>query len=559
MKRILCLLPLFALVACEGNREDRSKVLAKIAGTSYTQSDFEFMLKTMSPDRQTEIMKDPEARRKQFNFMLKQKLQAMAAQKSKYGKNPNLTARQDLMDKRIVTQTYYQTFLGENDGIPVAELQAYYKANAGTFVTDSGKAIPFEDVRTRVADSLVLSKAPLDSFFQANSHKYEQKAYCDLSIIQTRDRKGSEEASKAVAGGLSFPAAVAKYSNHDASKANKGRIGRQIKGETVWELGNAVNADSLFFNDATKLKAGALSRPVKKDSNWLVIKVDSCAPQSIPALAAVRKQVSDDYLAQFKSKLSEDALVALKAKYGVKLKSVSEAVTPAELQKYYEAHKDNYVSPETYDVWHIESKSKDQLVKRAKDIRDLEAFKKLASQYSENTWTKPAAGKIGVIKRDHCLPDGIGMMPSLFTALDTMASGLVKEPMQNPDTKKWHLFWLEKKAPKQAKAFDRVQALVKQDYKSEKTNTIKPDDTLATYPKGKVIREKDVAFLREEIPAHMQDRYTREALVDYLLTWELATMEAKSLGMLDEAKMQAQREEATREHLAEARSRRAAR
>src|SRR5689334_5186382 len=75
MKRILCLLPLFALVACDGNREDRSKVLAKIAGTSYTQSDFEFMLKTMSSDRQAEIMKDPEARRKQFNFMLKQKLQ----------------------------------------------------------------------------------------------------------------------------------------------------------------------------------------------------------------------------------------------------------------------------------------------------------------------------------------------------------------------------------------------------------------------------------------------------------------------------------------------------
>ena len=87
MKRILCLLPMFALVACEGKREDRSKVLAKIAGTSYTQSDFEFMLKTMSPERQAELLKDPEARRKQFNFMLKQKLQALAA------RNPSTASR----------------------------------------------------------------------------------------------------------------------------------------------------------------------------------------------------------------------------------------------------------------------------------------------------------------------------------------------------------------------------------------------------------------------------------------------------------------------------------
>jgi TolA-binding protein/parvulin-like peptidyl-prolyl isomerase len=543
MKRILCLLPLFALVACDGNREDRSKVLAKIAGTSYTQNDFEFMLKTMPPDRQAEIMKDPEARRKQFNHMLKQKLQAMAAQKSRHGKDPGLSARQDLIDKRIVTQAYFQTHLGENIGFPVKELEAYYQANPAKFSNDSGKAIPFEEVRSRVADSLFISKAPLDSFYKANSKRYEQKAYCDLSMIQAKDRKSAEEASKAVAAGLSFQDAVAKYSVHEASKANKGKIGRQIKGETVWELGSAVNPDSLFFDDATKLKVGAVSRAVKKDSNWLIVKVDSCAPQSIPPLAAVRKQVGDDFLAQSKTKISENALADLKAKYAVKIKGNDETVAPAELRKFYEAHKDNYLSPETYDVLHIESKNKDQLAKRAKGIQDLDGFKKLATQYSENSWTKPAGGQIGVIKRDHCLPDGIGMMPALFSILDTMTAGLVKEPIQNPDTKKWHLFWLVQKWPKQPKAFDRVQTLVKQDYKSEKTNTIKPDDTLAVIPKGKLIREKDVQFLREEIPPHMQDRYTREALVDYLLTWELATAEAKSIGMLDDVKMLAQREE----------------
>ena len=54
-----------------------------------------------------------------------------------------------------------------------------------------------------------------------------------------------------------------------------------------------------------------------------------------------------------------------------------------------------------------------------------------------------------------------------------------------------------------------------------------------------VIREKDVQFLREEIPAHMQERYTREALVDFLLTWKLANLESEALGLSADPKLQA--------------------
>ncbi|GEM_PF-1338384 len=543
MKRILCLLPLLTLVACEGKREDHSRVLAKISGTSYTQSDFDFMLKTLSDDRQTEITKDSEARRKQFNFMLKQKLQSMAAQKSSLGKSANLNGRQGLIDKRIVTQFIYQTHLGENDGIAAADLKAYYQANAVKFTDDSGKVKPFETVRAKVADSLVVSKAPLDSFYTANSRRYVQKAFCDLSLIQAANKKSADEASKALAGGLAFGEAAAKFSINAATKANQGKVGRLVKGESMWELGTNLNVDSVFFNEASKVKVGVPTKPIKRDSTWIIVRADSCMEQIIPPLAQVRKQVSDEYLSQYKTKLSDNALANFKAKYGVKLKSDEATVSAADLQKYYDAHKDNYMSPETYDVYDVESKNKDQLVKRMKDIKDLEGFKKLAAQFTENTWTKADQGHVGVIKRDFCLPDGIGMMPSLFSTLDTMTAGLVKEPFQNPDTKKWHAFWLVQKFPKQAKPFDRVSVLLKQDYKSEKINTVKPEDTLATYAKNKVIREKDVDFLRQEIPPNMQDRYTRESLVDYLLTWDLATAEAKALGLTDDIKLQAQREE----------------
>ncbi len=551
MKRILYFLPLLTLLACEGKRADHSRVLAKIGGTSYTQSDFEFMLNTMSIERQNEILKDPEARRKQFNLMLKQKLQSMAAQKSKLGKNPNLTGRQDLIDKRLVTQYYFQTHLGENDAIKLEDIKAYYAANTAKFTGDSSKVKPFEEVRASVADSLVLSKAPLDSFYQANARRYQQKAYCDLSFIQAANKKTADAASKELAKGMAFGDIVKKYSTHEASKNNNGKVGRLTKGETLWEIGTGLNVDSLFFNVATKLKIGEASKPIKRDSAFVVVKADSCKEQTTPLLAEIRSQVAADYLSQYKAKLTEGALTNLKIKYGVKLAGADNVVSQSELQKYFEGHKDAYMTSETYDLYAIESKNKDLLTKRTKDVKDLEAFKKLAGQITENTWAKAEMGHLGTVKRDHSLPAGIGMLPALFSAMDNLTTGMVPGPIQNPDTKKWHIFWLVQKFPRQQKEFDRVQTLVKQDYKSEKVTTVKLEDTLATYSQNKVIREKDVDFLRQEIPANMQERYTRESLVDFILTWELATLEAKTLALNDDIKLQAQREESNMNYWAQ--------
>ena len=245
----------------------------------------------------------------------------------------------------------------------------------------------------------------------------------------------------------------------------------------------------------------------------------------------------------YKGKQSKDALANLKAKYGVKLINREVVISDADLKKFYESHKDAYMTPETYDVYHIESKNKDLLTKKINSLKDIEAFKKLAAKVNENSWTKAEQGYIGIIKRDHSLPDGIGMLPALFTDLDTMKSGLVKTPYQNPDTKKWHLFWLVQKSPRQSKPMDRVLITLKQDYKSETVQKVNPNDTLATFSKNNIVQQKNVDFLRQEIPPNMQERYTNEALVDYILTWDLTTLDAETMGLTNEVKLQAQREE----------------
>jgi hypothetical protein len=542
MQRILVLFIVLAITACVGQKNGPKKVLAKLGGSNFTEGDFEFSLKTLPLERQEAILKDPEARRKQFNDFLKRKLQAMAAEKSAFGKNPSLKRRLALMDKRVVTQNYYQTFLGENGGFTVKQLEEFYRANPSKFVGDSGKVRPFEQVRTQIADSILLTKAPHDSFYAANLKNYEVKAACVVYWIQTPNLKNINAAALALRNGMEFKDAVQKYSDHAASKQAGGRAGRAVKGETIWELGG-INTDSLFFYEETKLKPGIPSRPFKKDANYFIVRADSCQPPAIPPLDSITRKVAEGYLVAYKPLQTQNALNNLKRKYGVDRAGRDKPVDAADLKKYYEAHKDNYFSPETYEVYHIESKDKDAAAKKIKAVKDLEEFKNLAGKISENAWTTPDKGRVGWIKRDHCLPYGIGMLPSLFSDLDAIQSGPLPAPVQNPDTKKWQFFWMAGKSPKQLKPFERVKAAVEQDYKSEKINTIKPEDALATYGKDKILREDDVLFLREEIPANVQERYTREQLVDFLLTWDLATMESEALGLTEDPRLQAQREE----------------
>jgi TolA-binding protein len=540
MRRLLTgLLPCLLLLGCEGKREDNSRVMAKIQGESFTLDQFELLLNTLPADRKTEILKDSESKRKQFNSMLQQRLFSLAAQDDGFGKNELLKKRLKTVDQRLVTQTFYQVFLGEQGGFPKNELESYFQQHGSSFVGDSGKPKAFETVRQMVADSLIVSKANIDSFYQVNQRKYVQRPYCELSLIEVKSRKTADAVFAEVEKGLDFKAAVAKYSISN-SKTSQGRIGRAYPGEAVGDLGAGIKTDSLFFTEATKLAAGKVSKPFKKDSTWILVRSDSCIAETIPPLAKIRHQVAEEYVTLYRGRLNDSALARLKVKYAVKNRDLRKSTDLNALKAYYEKNKESYTSPETYEVYHIESSKRDLVEKKLKSVKDLAAFKVIAAQISENAWTKADSGKAGRIKRDHALPYGIGMLPNLWSAYDTLPAGRLSGPYQNPEAGKWHWFFLVEKFKRELKPFDRAKALVNKDFQDEMVAQIKPQDTLAVYG-NKVLLEADVLFLRTEIPPNMQERYTREQLVDYLLTWDLITTESESLGLTSDPKLVAQR------------------
>jgi parvulin-like peptidyl-prolyl isomerase len=325
-----------------------------------------------------------------------------------------------------------------------------------------------------VVDSLITQNGNIDSFYQANQRNYLVRAAVEASLIRTATRKQADAALKALKGGMKFSDAAAKFSNH-ASKANEGRLSRLQRGDFQPDLASPELIDSLFFNEKTRFRPGAHSGVIVHDGgNFLIIRVDSHSPERIPSITEVRERVIGDFVRQRKAPKGEAEIAALKTKHEVRLVSRDKIPTEKELRAYYDAHKDQYETPESFELYHIEGSDEAKLAAAIANVGDLEAFKALAGRVSENAMTRAQQGYVGVVKRDFTLPYGIGMMPGLFPLLDEETGGKIGEVVENPTTLKWHAFWLVKKAAPAAKPFDRVRASVAEDVRANVQNIAHP-------------------------------------------------------------------------------------
>jgi len=260
-----------------------------------------------------------------------------------------------------------------------------------------------------------------------------------------------------------------------------------------------------------------------------------------PPPSDLRRKLAENYLFEAKQIRSENAGAELKAKYGVRIIHRLKTPSDAEVSSYYAHNKETYKSPDAFDLYHIETSTPEALKVNVAATKSLEDFQALAKRFSENAWTKPLGGRLGPVKRDFCLPYGIGMMPSLFPVLDAARPGKIADPLQTPETGKWHYFWLAGKLPPSIKPLDRVKSLVKQDMLTNYTADFKPDDTLAVIPGRRAILEKDAAFLRDEYPEQLRDQFTLENLADFMAERQVFVYEAEALGLLEDERLKAKR------------------
>lgn len=407
--------------------------MAHVDGHEITQTEFNLWIPTLAEERREVVSRDPDVRRQVFDEYLRKRLYALAAQGSDHPALDFMRRRLFWLDRQVIAQYYELVFIGEYSGITPKEIKAYYRRNSGKFRDSSGRIPPVQSILARVADTMTLAKADLDSFYRVNQVNYP-------------------------------------------------------------------------------------------------------APQ--PDL---RRKLAENYLLEMKRIRSENSAAELKAKYKARIVPRLRPPTDAEIAAYYARNKKAYESPDAFDLYHIECSSPKALESKVAGVKDLQGFQDLAMRVSENGWTKPLGGRLGAVKRDFCLPYGIGMMPALFPALDAAQPGKIPTPLQNPETGKWHFFWLAGKIPRTQKPLDRVKSLVVEDYLANRIAETKPEDTLAVIPGRRAILEKDAALLREELPGQIQDRYTNDNLTEFLVEREVTTDEAEAVGLFEDERLKALR------------------
>src|SRR5690606_18679058 len=168
MRKSLLLIPvlagLAAISAC-GNSSEKGRTLVRIAGAAFTDKDLDLRLHVHEDARREEILADEEQRRGEFESILRQRLFALAAQASPYGKNADIRRRMAMQDQRVMTQYYFENYLGQQGGYTRAQIEAYYAAAPERFTDDSGRVLPLKHAFSRVVDSLIVKNGAVDSFF----------------------------------------------------------------------------------------------------------------------------------------------------------------------------------------------------------------------------------------------------------------------------------------------------------------------------------------------------------------------------------------------------------
>jgi peptidyl-prolyl cis-trans isomerase C len=139
---------------------------------------------------------------------------------------------------------------------------------------------------------------------------------------------------------------------------------------------------------------------------------------------------------------------------------MAENATPSdsEAQAYYDAHADDYKTPATATLRHIQMKSENEARNVLRLAKAPNAdWTKLVQRFSTDTLTRTTGGNLGTVTRDGFFP-GLGRQPALAESAFAHKAGTVAGPFKSD--KGWHVIKIEEVKEAGARPFDSVKSLI---------------------------------------------------------------------------------------------------
>lgn len=142
-----------------------------------------------------------------------------------------------------------------------------------------------EKVKKKILDERAkFSDKELKDYYEANKAQFEQKEQVKASHILVKDEKLAEELYNEITKkGVDFGELAKKHSTDTGSKDKGGDLGFFEKGRMVPE----------FEKEAWALKDGEVSKPVKSQFGYHIIKKTGYLPAKLTTFEGAKKQVMD--------------------------------------------------------------------------------------------------------------------------------------------------------------------------------------------------------------------------------------------------------------------------
>ena len=229
---------------------------------------------------------------------------------------------------------------------------------------------------------------------------------------------------------------------------------------------------------------------------------------------------------------ARDFVPNLRKKYKVELVKTERPATPVDtLKAFWKSNADRWTTTPVYHLSALGSKDSASLAKAVVGAKTLEEFQKLSAKFHVGTPVAPN-GELGRIKHQFALPYGIGMVPELFSRIDTLKVGRILRPFRANDS----LFlavWLEGRDSSVLKPFESVRKEVQATYEQANPYAPPAGAVLAKWDRGNLFTKGDVDFIAEEVPDQMRRQFPTERVLDFMLNWEVSGRFAREIGFAE--------------------------
>lgn len=171
----------------------------------------------------------------------------------------------------------------ENQTASQQELQAYYDANKEKLLAPEKLTVEYVTFSPKDVESNIhITDEQIQTYYDRNKGDYLTKGEVHLAHIQVATETEAQAVEQELNNGADF-AAVAKAKSVDMLSANHG-------GDLGWT--QAGTFPKAFENAVENLEAGQVSRVVKVDNAYHIIKVLARKPEQVIGLAQVKDKIT---------------------------------------------------------------------------------------------------------------------------------------------------------------------------------------------------------------------------------------------------------------------------